>query len=175
TLLDGHFRRWAFSSNILINPQGSPPSMYPAGQYWVSSLAAVGFQDPSKADFALSAKSPYRGHGSGGSDPGANVKSLFEAFTRFMSAPDFRRDQPGMLRYRSGILGHEPDTFTGERTESSQTLCVHHVHAHGRRWRRGRGATPFHSSLSGKSSDGCDDGSAGQRARIPAESRIPGA
>jgi hypothetical protein len=94
TLLDGHFRRWAFSSNILINPQGSPPSMYPAGQYWVSSLAAVGFQDPSKADFALSAKSPYRGHGSGGSDPGANVKSLFEAFTRFMSAPDFRRDQP---------------------------------------------------------------------------------
>ena len=94
TLLDGHFRRWAFSSNILINPQGTPPSMYPAGQYWVSSLAAVGFQDPSKADFALSAKSPYRGHGSGGSDPGANVKSLFEAFTRFMSAPDFRRDQP---------------------------------------------------------------------------------
>ena len=94
TLLDGHFRSWAFSRNILVNPQGAPPSMYPAGQYWVSSLAAVGFQDPSKADFALSPKSRYLGQGSGGSDPGANIKSLVEAFTRFMSAPDFRKDQP---------------------------------------------------------------------------------
>ena len=68
--------------------------MYPAGQYWVSSLAAVGFQDPSKADFALSPKSRYQGQGSGGSDPGADIKSLVEAFTRFMSAPDLRKDQP---------------------------------------------------------------------------------
>jgi hypothetical protein len=94
TLLDGHFRSWAFSRNILVNPQGTSPSMYPAGQYWVSSLTAVGFQDPSKADFALSPKSRYRGQGSGGSDPGANVKSLVEAFTRFMSVRDFQKDQP---------------------------------------------------------------------------------
>jgi len=94
TLLDGHFRSWAFSRNILVNPQGASPSMYPAGQYWVSSLAAIGFQDPSKTDLALSPKSRYRGQGSGGSDPGANVKSLVEALTRFMSARDFLKDQP---------------------------------------------------------------------------------
>jgi len=66
--------------------------MYPAGQYWVSSLAAVGFQDPSKADFALSPKSRYLGQGSGGSDPGANTKSLVEAFRRSMSVRDVPKD-----------------------------------------------------------------------------------
>jgi len=94
TLLDGHFRSWEFSRNVLVNPQGAPPSIYPAGQYWVSSLAAIGFQDPSKADFALGPKSRYRGQGSGGSNPGANVRSLVEAFTRFMSVRDFQKDQP---------------------------------------------------------------------------------
>jgi hypothetical protein len=48
TLLDGHFCGWVLSRNILINPHGNPPSTYPAGQYWVSSLAAVGFQDLSR-------------------------------------------------------------------------------------------------------------------------------
>jgi hypothetical protein len=88
TLLDGHFRGWAFSRNILINPQGNPPSIYPAGQYWVSSLAAVGFQDLSRADFTLSPKSPYRGQGSSGSNPGANIESLGQALSRFMSVLD---------------------------------------------------------------------------------------
>ena len=48
TLLDGHCCGWVLSRNILINPHGNPPSTYPAGQYWVSSLAAVGFQDLSR-------------------------------------------------------------------------------------------------------------------------------
>jgi hypothetical protein len=95
TLLDGHFRRWTFSRNILINTQGASPSTYPAGQYWVSSLGAVGFHDPARTDFRLSPKSPYKGRGPNGSDPGAHIESLGEALARFISVPDLpTRERP---------------------------------------------------------------------------------
>jgi len=88
TLLDGHFRAWTLTRNVLINPQGDPSSIYPAGQYWALSRATVGFHDLARGDLRLSPESPYRGRGAGGRDPGANIESLGKALARFMSAPD---------------------------------------------------------------------------------------
>lgn len=88
TLLDGHVRRWTFSRNVLVNTQGASSSSYPVGQYWVSSLGAVGFHDPARADFRLNPRSPYKGRGSGGRDPGADMESVGEGLARFMSIPN---------------------------------------------------------------------------------------
>jgi len=86
TLLDGHSRAWTFTRNVLIQPHGAPASTYPAGQYWESSLAAIGFRDVARADLRLSPQSRYKGAGSGGRDPGADVEALREAFGRFVTA-----------------------------------------------------------------------------------------
>jgi len=87
TLLDGHFRAWTLTRNVLINPHGAPASTYPAGQHWASSPVAIGFRDLARADFKLSPQSRYKGAGSGGRDPGADIEALSEALGRFTSVP----------------------------------------------------------------------------------------
>ncbi|HKY21190.1 MAG TPA: right-handed parallel beta-helix repeat-containing protein [Vicinamibacterales bacterium] len=87
TFLAGHFRAWTFAGNVLINPQGAPTHIYPSGQRWVSAVDDVGFRDPMKKDFALAAKSRYRGVATDRGDPGANVEVVRETFKRFMSIP----------------------------------------------------------------------------------------
>jgi hypothetical protein len=83
-----YLRRSALDRVVYVNNWLLSTNLYPAGQYWVSSLAAVGFQDLLRADFTLSPKSPYRGRGAGGTNPGANIESLGQALARFMSVLD---------------------------------------------------------------------------------------
>ena len=85
TLLDGHSREWTFAKNVLINTTAASTSLYPAGQYWVTSLGAVGFVDPARLDLELGARSRFKGKASDGRDPGPSIESLREAFRRFMT------------------------------------------------------------------------------------------
>jgi hypothetical protein len=87
TLLDGHFQRWTFTKNVMTGLQGAPPSIYPPGQYWTTSLTAVGFRNLGEADLRLQPRSGYRRAASDGNDPGADIDALREALTRFMSVP----------------------------------------------------------------------------------------
>jgi len=88
TLLDGHYRAWTVTRNVLINARGAATSLYPVGQSWVSSAAEIGFVDLARLDLRLGARSAYKGRAADGRDPGASIENLREAFARFMSVPD---------------------------------------------------------------------------------------
>ena len=87
TLLEGHFRTWIFTRNVLIGIQGIPTSRYPPGQHWESLLSGIGFRNVARGDFRLTAQSRYKGTAINGNDPGANMDALSAAFSRFMSVP----------------------------------------------------------------------------------------
>jgi hypothetical protein len=87
TLLDGHFKAWTLTKNVLINPKGGAIDGYPAGQHWESSPTGLGFQDLARRDFKLIQQSRYKNTASDGSDPGAAIDALREAFRSFMTGP----------------------------------------------------------------------------------------
>ncbi len=59
-----------FVNNVFV---GSTANPYPASTRFASSLSAIGFVNISSGDYTLTSGSPYKGLGSSGRDPGADV------------------------------------------------------------------------------------------------------
>ena len=59
--------------NILI---GASASGYPGGNAFPATAAAVGFQEPDKGNYRLTAKSPFKRSATDGSDPGCQLDRL---------------------------------------------------------------------------------------------------
>jgi hypothetical protein len=55
------------------------PQWYPTGNYYPSSLVAVGFVDLAGGNYRLAASSVYRGGATDGTDPGANLDQVVAA------------------------------------------------------------------------------------------------
>lgn len=66
---------WTFTRNVFagVNPEFA--GWHPPGNYY-PPIASIGFVDPTFFDYRLSAKSQFKMHGQGGSDPGVDMKSL---------------------------------------------------------------------------------------------------
>ena len=67
---------WAFNRNVItgVDPQFAP--WHPQASWYPANAAAVGFVNASGGDYRLSASSPYKGRGAGGTDPGADIDEL---------------------------------------------------------------------------------------------------
>ena len=68
---------YVFAGNVLI--EGGLASQYPAGTYFASSAADVGFADPPSDDFSLGSRSRFSGMGTGGTNPGIDHTALLRA------------------------------------------------------------------------------------------------
>lgn len=66
------------AGNVMV---GAPVGTYPPGNFFPTGLAGVGFTDPARYVWKLSAGSPYKGRSTDGTDPGADI-DLLEAATR---------------------------------------------------------------------------------------------
>ena len=67
---------WTFARNVIgvVNPEFV--RLHPPGNWYVPTNAQIGFVDPEGGDFRLSAKSDFKQHGQGGTDPGADLNGL---------------------------------------------------------------------------------------------------
>jgi Right handed beta helix region len=67
---------WTFARNVIggIDPQSV--RFHPPGNWYPPTIARIGFVDPEGGDFRLSAKSEFKQHGQGGTDPGADLNGL---------------------------------------------------------------------------------------------------
>ncbi len=73
--LNQYFPGWIFTKNALIAPTVST-SLYPPGNFFPASIAAVGFVDPANGDYHLAPSSPYNNAGTDGKDLGADIDVL---------------------------------------------------------------------------------------------------
>jgi len=67
---------WTFARNVIggVTPQSA--RTHPPGNWYAPTVAHIGFVDPEGGDFRLSAKSEFKQHGQGGTDPGADLNGL---------------------------------------------------------------------------------------------------
>ncbi len=70
---------WTVTNNIMI---GTSSSNHPAGNFYPSNIAAVGFVDQPGENYRLAVGSPYKGLATDGTDPGADIDAI-EAATAF--------------------------------------------------------------------------------------------
>src|SRR5262249_26586171 len=77
--LTAYFPGAVFAGNILV---GVPAGLYPAGNYFPSTLDAIGFVDFGGGDYHLDATSPYKSAGTDGQDVGLNVDALNAAHSQ---------------------------------------------------------------------------------------------
>jgi hypothetical protein len=66
--LNANFTNWVFAKNVIV---GARAAIYPAGNFFPTSIAAVGFM--SGTDYTLSPDSPYKSAATDGTDIGANL------------------------------------------------------------------------------------------------------
>ena len=67
---------WMFENNVLCcNPTTKTTSTTPPGNFWATSLAAIGFANAAGGDFRLTSSSPYK-FGTTTADPGVNMDTL---------------------------------------------------------------------------------------------------
>ena len=64
-----------FGGNVIVGPGSAPVDEYPPGNFVAPNRYAVGFAP----DYSLSATSPYKGMGSDGLDPGADMAAVYAA------------------------------------------------------------------------------------------------
>jgi hypothetical protein len=64
---------------------GSP---YPPGNYCVSTIDKVGFEDIAHSNYRLAQTSPYKGKASDGKDPGMDMDNLMSAIGTRTAVPD---------------------------------------------------------------------------------------
>lgn len=79
TAITNYFPGAVVTGNVMAKEVNSPSNaetLYPAGNFFPASLAAVGFVDLGAANYRLSSSSPYKGKGTGGSDPGCDIDKL---------------------------------------------------------------------------------------------------
>jgi hypothetical protein len=74
------FRTYTFSRNALIaTPQAFPPSSWPAGNFFPTSLIAAGFAQQDEGggvDYELQPNSPYKNAGTDGRDLGVDIVAV---------------------------------------------------------------------------------------------------
>jgi hypothetical protein len=70
--LNGNFTSWTFAKNVIVNAKAT---IYPAGNFFPASLAAVQFANYLSGDYSLAAGSPYKSAGTDGLDIGANLSA----------------------------------------------------------------------------------------------------
>lgn len=73
TTLNYHISGWTYLRNVSF---GIPASVHPTGNWYPSGIAGIGFASPSTGDWTLTASSPYKGKGEGGTDPGVDYQQL---------------------------------------------------------------------------------------------------
>ncbi len=71
--LNYHISGWTYLRNVSF---GIPASVHPTGNWYPSGVTGIGFASPSTGDWSLTASSPYKGKGEGGSDPGVDYQQL---------------------------------------------------------------------------------------------------
>jgi hypothetical protein len=64
---------WVFAGDVLV---GGNPAFYPAGNFFPSSLSAVGFVDLTGGNYALAPTSLYKNAGTDGKDVGADMGAI---------------------------------------------------------------------------------------------------
>ena len=74
----------AFFANVLINSGNG--SGYPAGNFFPSSMTAVGFTNAAGGDYTLTSSSTFKRAGTDGLDPGADLAAVLAA-TRNVIVP----------------------------------------------------------------------------------------
>jgi hypothetical protein len=75
--LNAFVLNYTFAGNGIIG--GGSPSKYPAGNFFPPDLASVGFADFAGGDYHLTSASPYKGAGTDGKDPGADIDTVLAA------------------------------------------------------------------------------------------------
>ena len=76
-------------TNVIVDNQGvgGISSLYPGGNFFPATDAAVGWVDPANGNYSLSASSPYKGKASDGTDPGVDMNGLLAALGGAASTP----------------------------------------------------------------------------------------
>jgi hypothetical protein len=85
-----YFANSVINANVMAregNAPGNVASIYPPGNYFPVSLNVVGFVDLSNGDYRLAPTSPYKGAGTGGTDPGCNIDELYAALNGTTPSP----------------------------------------------------------------------------------------
>lgn len=67
---------WTFERNVVGGVKREFVSLLPPRNWYLPTVAGIAFVDPVGGDYRLSAKSPVKAHGPGGTDPGADVNRL---------------------------------------------------------------------------------------------------
>ena len=78
--LNAWFTNWTFTSNAIIGDPNKT-SVYPSGNYFPATIAAVGFVNYAGGNYALASTSPYKNAGTDGLDLGANITTLGQVST----------------------------------------------------------------------------------------------
>ncbi len=74
------FKAYVFTGNLFAGDLPKYPSNdWPSGQIFVNSVNSVGFVDYATGNYALAPSSPYKGQGTDGLDPGADITGLNSA------------------------------------------------------------------------------------------------
>jgi hypothetical protein len=82
--LDSYFSAWTFSKNVLV---GRPAGSYPAGNFFPTGIAAVGFANYAGGNYLLSADSPYKSAATDGTAIGVDFSSVPAANSVVPSPP----------------------------------------------------------------------------------------
>jgi len=75
-----------FAGNVIVGPGGAPAVDYPPDNYVATSRTSVGFAP----DYSLSSSSPYKGKGTDGMDPGADMVAVRAAIAGVTDLPNVR-------------------------------------------------------------------------------------
>ena len=67
---------WTFLRNVIGGVDPQYVRLHPPGNWYVPTVAHIGFVDQEGGDFRLRAKSEFKQHGQGGTDPGADLNGL---------------------------------------------------------------------------------------------------
>ena len=71
--------KWGFTGNLMFGPDMNVmtiPPKYPSGNFFTNSIDDVGFINHLEADYNLAPTSQYKGKGTSGSDPGADIRTI---------------------------------------------------------------------------------------------------
>jgi hypothetical protein len=82
--LDSYFSAWTFSKNVLV---GRPAGSYPAGNFFPTGVAAVGFANYAGGNYLLAADSPYKSAATDGTAIGVDFSSVPAANSIVPSPP----------------------------------------------------------------------------------------
>ena len=67
---------WTFERNVVAGIEGQFAPWHPPQNWYPPAVTGIGFVDPVVGDYRLSAKSPYKGRGPAGKDPGVDLNRL---------------------------------------------------------------------------------------------------